>query len=84
MADPTQAQIDDFTKKVQMNLDFGHYIFIDEHVTVFMNNTGGFSPLYILAFLRTAYSKREMLKTYSHVLEYARNIFSPDQLAGLD
>lgn len=83
MTSPTSAQIADFIQKVQMNMDFGHYDFIDEHISLFMLNPTRFSPLYIMAFLQTALPKRQMIKNYNLVLDYAKTIFTADQLSGI-
>jgi hypothetical protein len=77
---PSNTQVEAFIQKVQMNLDFGHYDFIDEHISLFMIDPQQFSPVYIMSFLETAYSKRFMLKEYNMVLEYAKTIFPADEL----
>lgn len=78
---PSQADLDQFGQIVQMNLDFAHYEFIDDHVKMFMLDPSRFDSRYMMIFIRLAYQKREMLKTYSLVLNYLKTVLPQDTLA---
>jgi hypothetical protein len=80
---PTEEDLEQFTRIVQMNLDFAHFDFIDEHVRMFMLAPDRFNPKYMLAFLRTATHKKAMLETYNLVLGYLKTKLPASQLVGL-
>lgn len=80
---PTEEDLEQFTRIVQLNLDFAHFDFIDEHVNMFMIAPQRFNPAYMLAFLKIAVNKKNMLNSYDLVLNYLKTILPANELAGL-